>query len=152
MAVYTEIAEDELARFLTTFDLGEAVAFKGIAEGVSNSNYLLETTAGRYILTVYEPARSNEADLPYFLGLMGHLKDHGFPSAAPVADREGRTLSRVAGKPAAVIEFLPGLSVKRPTLDQLRSAGEGLAWLHQAADGPMEYAFPPFSFTILRLE
>ncbi len=135
MAVYTEIAEDELARLLTTFDLGEAVAFKGIAEGVSNSNYLLETTAGRYILTVYEPARSNEADLPYFLGLMGHLKDHGFPSAAPVADRSGHTLSRVAGKPAAIIEFLPGLSVKRPTLDQLRSAGEGLAWLHQAADG-----------------
>ncbi len=135
MAVYTEIAEDELARFLMGFDLGEAVAFKGIAEGVSNSNYLLETTAGRYILTVYEPARSNEADLPYFLGLMGHLKDHGFPSAAPVADREGRTLGRIAGKPAALIEFLPGLSVKRPTLDQLRSAGEGLAWLHQAADG-----------------
>ena len=77
MAVYTEIAEDELARLLTTFDLGEAVAFKGIAEGVSNSNYLLETTAGRYILTVYEPARSNEADLPYFLGLMAlaaHLR------------------------------------------------------------------------------
>jgi homoserine kinase type II len=135
MAVYTEIAEDELARFLSAFDLGEATAFKGIAEGVSNSNYLLETTAGRYILTVYEPARSNEADLPYFLGLMGYLKDHGFPSAAPVADRDGRTLGRIADKPAALIEFLPGLSVKRPTLEQQRAAGEGLAWLHQAAAG-----------------
>jgi len=135
MAVYTEIAEDELARFLSGFELGEAVAFKGIAEGVSNSNYLLETTAGRFILTVYEPARSNEADLPYFLGLMEHLATHGFPSARPVADKTGATLSRVAGKPAALVEFLPGLSVKRPSLDQLRSAGEGLAWLHQAAQG-----------------
>lgn len=135
MAVYTDIAEDELADFLRRFEVGEAVAFKGIAEGVSNSNYLLETTAGRFILTVYEPARSNEADLPYFLGLMGYLKDHGFPSAAPVADRAGATLGRIAGKPAALIEFLPGMSVKRPTLDQLRGAGEGLAWLHLAAAG-----------------
>jgi homoserine kinase type II len=134
MAVYTEIAEDDLARFLEGFALGTAVAFKGIAEGVSNSNYLLETTTGRFILTVYE-ARSNEADLPYFLALMDWLKDHGFPSAKPVADRSGATLGRVAGKPAAIVEFLPGLSVKRPTHDQRRAAGAGLAWLHQAAAG-----------------
>lgn len=135
MAVYTEIAEDDLARFLEGFALGTAVAFKGIAEGVSNSNFLLETTTGRYILTVYEPARSNEADLPYFLGLMGWLKDHGFPSAKPVADNTGATLGRIAGKPAAIVEFLPGMSVKRPTHEQRRAAGAGLAWLHEAASG-----------------
>ena len=135
MAVYTEIAEDDLARFLEGYDLGAATAFKGIAEGVSNSNYLLETTAGRFILTVYEPARSNEADLPYFLGLMGHLKDRGFPSAKPIPDKAGATLGRIAGKPAAIVEFLPGLSVRRPTHEQRRAAGAGLAWLHEAADG-----------------
>lgn len=134
MAVYTEIAEDDLAQFLEGFALGTAVAFKGIAEGVSNSNYLLETTTGRYILTVYE-ARSSEADLPYFLALMDWLKDHGFPSAKPVANRAGETLGRVAGKPAAIVEFLPGLSVKRPSHEQRRAAGAGLAWLHQAAAG-----------------
>jgi len=132
MAVYTEIAEDDLARFLDGFALGTAVAFKGIAEGVSNSNYLLETTTGRFILTVYE-ARSNEADLPYFLALMDWLKDHGFPSAKPVANRAGETLGRVAGKPAAIVEFLPGLSVRRPSHEQRRAAGAGLAWLHEAA-------------------
>ena len=135
MAVYTEIAEDDLARFLEGFDLGSATAFKGIAEGVSNSNYLLETTAGRYILTVYEPARSNEKDLPYFLGLMDWLKEHGFPSAKPVADRASQTLGRIADKPAAIVEFLSGMSVKRPTHEQRRAAGAGLAWLHQAASG-----------------
>jgi homoserine kinase type II len=135
MAVYTEIAEDELGRFLDGFELGSAVAFKGIAEGVSNSNYLLETTVGRYILTVYEPARSNEADLPYFLGLMGWLKDHGFPSARPIPDRAGATLGRVAGKPAAIVEFLPGLSVRKPSREQRFAAGAGLAWMHQAAQG-----------------
>ena len=111
MAVYTEIADDDLARFLEGFDLGTAVAFKGIAEGVSNSNYLLETTTGRYILTVYE-VRSSEADLPYFLALMDWLKDNGFPSAKPIRDRSGATLGRVSGKSAAIVEFLPGLSVR----------------------------------------
>ena len=135
MAVYTDIAEDDLARFLEGFDLGVATAFKGIAEGVSNSNYLLETNAGRFILTVYEPARSNEADLPYCLGLMGWLKDHGFPSAKPVPDRAGTALGRISGKPAAIVEFLPGLSVRRPSHEQRRAAGAGLAWMHQAADG-----------------
>ena len=134
MAVYTEIADDDLARFLEGFDLGTAVAFKGIAEGVSNSNYLLETTTGRYILTVYE-VRSSEADLPYFLALMDWLKDNGFPSAKPIRDRSGATLGRVSGKPAAIVEFLPGLSVRRPSHEQRRAAGAGLAWLHQAASG-----------------
>jgi homoserine kinase type II len=134
MAVYTDISDDELAKLLADYDLGQPLAFKGIAEGVSNSNFLLETEAGRFILTVYE-ARVAVEDLPFFLGLMRWLADRGFPSAAPVADRSGAVLKTVRGKPCAIVAFLPGLSVRRPTVAHCREAGEGLAALHRAAEG-----------------
>ncbi|HZC17420.1 MAG TPA: homoserine kinase, partial [Caulobacteraceae bacterium] len=116
------------------YDLGQPLVFKGIAEGVENSNFLLETTTGRYILTVYE-RRVKVDELPFFLGLMAWLCEHGFPSAAPVADREGRLLSPVRGKPAAIVEFMPGLSIRRPSAGHCREAGGGLAWLHLAGQG-----------------
>ena len=134
MAVYTDISDAELEVFLAAYDLGEPLSFKGIAEGVENSNFLLETQAGRYVLTVYE-RRVRAGELPFFLGLMAWLASGGYPSAAPIADRTGRTLGRVRGKPAALVAFLPGLSVRRPTIDHCREAGEGLAWLHLAARG-----------------
>ncbi|HWW25438.1 MAG TPA: phosphotransferase, partial [Caulobacter sp.] len=114
MAVYTDITDDELAAFLADYDLGQAVAFKGIAEGVENSNFLLETESGRFILTVYE-RRAKPEDLPYFLDLLTWLADRGYPSAKPIADRAGATLKTIRGKPAALVEFLPGLSARRPT-------------------------------------
>ena len=126
MAVYTDITDQELEAFLADFDIGHATAFKGIAEGVENSNFLLETSAGRYILTVYERRVSPE-DLPFFLGLMQWLAARGFPSATPIADRSGATLKTLRGKPAALVAFLPGLSVRRPTAAHCREAGEGLA-------------------------
>ena len=134
MAVYTDITDAELDAFLADFDLGKPLTFKGIAEGVENSNFLLETETGRYILTVYE-RRMREEELPYFLGLMRWLADHDYPSAAPVADRQGRTLKHVRGKPAAIVAFLSGLSVRRPEVKHCRQAGEGLARLHLAAQG-----------------
>ncbi|MES2033955.1 MAG: homoserine kinase [Pseudomonadota bacterium] len=134
MAVYTDISDEELSGLLADFDIGEAVAFKGIAEGVENSNFLLETTKGRYILTLYE-RRVKADELPYFLDLMTWLADHDFPSARPVADREGRTLKTVRDKPAALVEFLTGLSVRRPTVAHCREAGAGLARLHLAGQG-----------------
>ncbi|WP_091743174.1 homoserine kinase [Phenylobacterium immobile] len=134
MAVYTDINEDELAGLLATYDLGQAVAFKGIAEGVSNSNFLLETDLGRYILTVFE-WRTNPNDLPFFLDLMTWLADHGYACAAPMADREGRTLQMVRDKPCAIVAFLKGLSVRRPSIAQCREAGRGLAAMHVAAQG-----------------
>jgi homoserine kinase type II len=134
MAVYTDITDEELTTLLAGFDLGAPLAFKGIAEGVENSNFLLETEAGRYILTVYEK-RVREDELPFFLDLMRWLADHDYPSAAPVPDREGRMLQRVRGKPAVIVEFLTGLSVRRPTAAHCREAGEGLARLHLAAQG-----------------
>ncbi len=134
MAVYTDITDEELERFLARYDLGEPLAFKGIAEGIQNSNFLLETEAGRFILTVYERGVTAE-ELPYFLDLMGYLAEAGFPSARPIPDREGVVLQQVRGKPVALAQFLPGLSARRPTVAQCRQAGEGLAWLHQAGEG-----------------
>ncbi|MBI1200717.1 MAG: homoserine kinase [Phenylobacterium sp.] len=134
MAVYTDITDEELAGLLADFDLGAATAFKGIAEGVENSNFLLETERGRFILTVYEK-RVNEADLPFFLELMRWLAKHGYPSAEPMADREGQLIKRIRGKPCAIVEFLNGLSVRRPTVAHCREAGAGLAGLHLAGEG-----------------
>ena len=134
MAVYTDITDDELAALLADFDLGAALSFKGIAEGVENSNFLLETEAGRFILTVYEK-RVREDDLPFFLNLMRWLARHGYPSAEPMADRSGALIKRVRGKPCAIVGFLNGLSVRRPTVAHCREAGAGLAGLHLAAEG-----------------
>ena len=134
MAVYTDITDAELERFLDQFDLGQALVFKGIAEGIQNSNFLLETTAGRFILTIYERGVRAE-ELPYFLDLLTWLAERGFPSALPVADRQGQCLASLRGKPAAIVGFLQGLSVRRPAVAHCREAGEGLAWLHQAGQG-----------------
>jgi len=140
MAVYTDISDEDLAALLATYDIGEALVFKGIAEGVQNSNFLLETTTGRFILTVYEE-RVNAAELPYFLGLMHWLAARGFPSATPIMDRSGAMLTQVKGKPCTIVNFLAGLSVRRPGAAHCRQLGDGLAWLHQAADGYEGYRF-----------
>jgi homoserine kinase type II len=134
MAVYTDISGEELEAFMGQFDLGAPLAFKGIAEGVSNSNFLLETEHGRFILTVYEQ-RTREADLPFFLSLMRWLHDHGYPSATPMSAKDGALYKRIRGKPAAIVTFLNGLSVRRPTNAHCRQAGVGLARLHLATQG-----------------
>jgi homoserine kinase type II len=134
MAVYTDITDGDLETFLTAFDLGAPLALKGIAEGIENSNFLLETEAGRYILTIYE-RRVREEDLPYFITLMQWLAGRGFPCPTPQADRNGRLLHRLRGKPAALVSFLSGVSVNAPNVEQCREAGEGLARLHLAGEG-----------------
>jgi len=134
MAVYTDITDEELNALLGDFDLGAALSLKGVAEGVENSNFLLETEAGRYFLTIYEK-RVREDELPFFLGLMRWLAEHGYPSATPISDRNGEMLKRVRGKPCAIVTFLSGLSVRRPTAAHCREAGAGLAELHLAAQG-----------------
>ena len=134
MAVYTDITDAELSAFLADFELGEALSCKGIAEGVENSNFLVETTSGRFILTIYE-RRVREEDLPYFLGLMQWLAQHGYPSAEPMAGRDGKLIRPIRGKPAALVQFLNGLSVRRPTAVHCREAGAGMAWLHEATAG-----------------
>jgi homoserine kinase type II len=134
MAVYTEISDDQLADFVRRYDIGEVVAAKGIAEGVENSNYVLVTERGSFILTLYEK-RVDPKDLPFFLGLMNHLAARGISCPLPVADREGATLGALAGRPAAIITFLRGMSVKRPRREHCAGVGEALARMHIAAEG-----------------
>jgi homoserine kinase type II len=131
MAVYTEVTSSQLSAFLESYDIGNAVAFKGIAEGVENSNYLLDTESGRYILTLFEK-RTNPEDLPYFMGVMDHLAVKGFPAPLPVKGKDGETLRELCGRPAVIISFLSGMSINRPSPKQCRSLGEGLAKFHQA--------------------
>jgi homoserine kinase type II len=133
VAVYTDISDSDLEAFLAPYELGAVLAFKGIAEGVSNSNFMLETEGGRFILTIYE-ARTREEDLPYFIDLMIWLAEHGFPCPTPRADRDGKVLKRLRGKPAALVSYLSGVSVRRPKAEHCREAGAGLARLHLAAE------------------
>jgi homoserine kinase type II len=132
VAVYTEVSAETLSAHLAAYDVGHLVMAKGIAEGVSNSNFLVETSAGRFILTLYE-RRIDCAELPWFLQLMTHLADRALPVPRPIPDREGRLLHSVAGKPAALIEFLPGVSVSQPSAAKCAAVGESLARLHLAA-------------------
>lgn len=131
MAVYTQVSDEALAEFLSAYDLGAALTFKGIAEGVENSNYYLETEKGRFILTLFEK-RVNAADLPYFIGLKQHLAAKGYPCPQPVLARDGNALRRLEGRPAVIITFLDGLSPRRPNVRQCRALGEGLAKMHIA--------------------
>jgi len=133
MAVYTEVADEELEAFIASYAIGALTSCKGIAEGVENSNYLIHTEAGRYILTLYEK-RVAPQDLPYFLALMEHLAARGINCPLPVRDREGRTLRQLAGKPSALITFLDGISVRRASIEQCASLSQALARLHVAGE------------------
>jgi homoserine kinase type II len=134
VAVYTEVPAEALARFLSRYETGPLVSAKGIAEGVSNSNFLVETATDRFILTLYE-RRIDLAELPWFIALMEHLAQAGLPVPRPIRDLEGKALQQLEGKAACLIQYLPGVSVSRPTQAQARAAGEALARLHLAGQG-----------------
>ena len=140
MAVYTDVGVEELETFLAGYAIGDLLAYKGIAEGVENSNFLVHTTAGNFILTLYE-RRVAAADLPFFLGLMEHLATRGITCPLPVKNRAGVVLGEVAGRPAAIITFLDGMWIRRPSGRHCGALGEALAKLHRAgADFPRERA------------
>ncbi len=134
MAVYTEIADDEIDRFIAGYDIGAVLSFKGIAEGVENSNYLVVTETGPYILTLYEK-RVDPRDLPFFIGLMEHLAGRGLTCPQPVRNRAGEALGTLAGKPAAIVTFLKGMWIRRPRVDHCAAVGTALAELHLAGEG-----------------
>jgi homoserine kinase type II len=131
MAVYTDVAADELAEFLSRYDIGELLSYKGIAEGVENSNFLLHTTSGYFILTLYEK-RVAKGDLPFFLALMAHLAVHGITCPQPVENRRGEALAMLAGRPAAIITFLEGIWPRKPNVAHCAGVGQVLAKMHLA--------------------
>ena len=131
MAVYTQVSAEALSTLLADYDVGGLVSAKGIAEGVENSNYLVDTTSGRFILTLYEK-RVDSADLPFFMALLDHLADRGLPVPRAIRDRAGRQIREVASRPACLIEFLPGVSVSHPAPAQARATGAALGRMHAA--------------------
>ena len=131
MAVYTDVAVEDLEGFLADYNLGKLLSYKGIAEGVENSNFLLHTDAGYFILTLYEK-RVAAADLPFFLGLMEHLAARGITCPQPVKTKSGDTLGDVCGRPAAIVTFLDGMWMRRADAKHCAAVGEALAKLHLA--------------------
>ena len=134
MAVYTDVSGEDLAAFLADYDLGAMLSLKGIAEGVENSNYLLHTESGYFILTLYEK-RVAEADLPFFIGLMQHLAARGLNCPLPVKNRRGDALGRLAGRPAAIVTYLDGMWPRRQNAKQCAAVGEADALLHIDGEG-----------------
>ncbi|MFL9841008.1 homoserine kinase [Sphingomonas sp. ST-64] len=131
MAVYTQVPAESLAAFLARYDVGELVSAKGIAEGVENSNYLVDTTRGRFILTLYEK-RVDAGDLPYFMSLLAHLDAKGLPVPPAIPDRAGVAIQELEGRPACLIKFLSGVSLSHPTPGQAEAAARAMADMHLA--------------------
>ena len=134
MAVYTEVSDEMLIEHLENYEIGKLHSFKGIAEGVENSNYLLTTDDGNFILTLYEK-RVNPDDLPFFIGLMEHLFENGVDCPLPIKMKTGHSLGELAGRPCAIISFLDGFSVKRPHSEHCHEVGAALASFHLAGEG-----------------
>jgi homoserine kinase type II len=131
MAVYTEIGDEELRAFIALYDIGEVLSCKGIAEGVENSNFLLTTEQGNFILTLYEK-RVAPKDLPFFIALMDHLAHQGVASPTPVRARDGEALRELCGRPAAIVTFLNGMWPRRIEPFHCAALGGALAGLHRA--------------------
>ncbi len=137
MAVYTEVSDEDLETFVAAYDIGAVVACKGIAEGVENTNYLLQTDSANYILTLYEK-RVDRRDLPFFVGLMDHLASRGLACPTPVHGRDGMALRELCGRPACLVTFLKGMSPRRVALQHCAPLGAAMAQMHLAgADFPM---------------
>jgi homoserine kinase type II len=134
LAVYTEVPDDQLIDFIAGYDVGEVTAFKGIAEGVENSNYFLATEKGQFILTLYEKRVAPE-DLPFFVGLVEHLADSGIHCPMPVHDKQGQAIRDLCGRPAAIFTFLDGIAVRRPKPLHCELVGRTLGSLHLAGEG-----------------
>jgi homoserine kinase type II len=138
MAVYTHVSAEALAAFLTRYDVGDLISAKGIAEGVENSNYLVDTTKDRFILTLYEK-RVAADDLPFFMALLDHLAAKGLPVPPAIKDRQGVEIQELEGRPACLIKFLPGVSLSHPTPAQAFAAAKAMGEMHKAlADFTLE--------------
>jgi homoserine kinase type II len=133
MAVYTEVTDDDLTRLIASYGLGSLLSYKGIAEGVENTNYVVHTSEGTFILTLYE-RRVDTADLPFFLGLLEHLNNRGISCPMPVRNRAGEVLTEISGRTAALVTFLEGIWPRRPQTSHCAAVGRALAELHLAGE------------------
>ena len=131
MAVYTEVSDEELEAFVAGYGIGPVVSCKGIAEGIENTNYLLQTDDQSYILTLYEKRVAPE-DLPFFLGLMDHLAARGIDCPVPIRASDGEALRELCGRPAAMVSFLKGMWPRRVTAEHCAALGRALAEMHVA--------------------
>jgi len=134
VAVYTEVSDRDLTAFLEHYEIGALLSFKGIAEGVENSNFLLHTGTGTFILTLFEK-RVHAADLPFFVGLMDHLSAKGINCPKPVHAKNGEALATLAGRPALIVTFLDGLSLSDPGEEHCEMLGAAMANMHRAGEG-----------------
>jgi len=140
MAVYTDVSDEDIRAFVAEYDIGAVASFKGIAEGVENSNFLLLTDRAPFIVTLYEK-RVHREDLPFFLGLMDHLAARGVPCPTPIHGRDGEALRELCGRPAAIISFLTGVWPRRIQPEHCAALGAALAEMHRAgADFPIRRA------------
>ncbi|CAM1638827.1 MAG: homoserine kinase [Bifidobacteriales bacterium] len=138
MAVYTDINEDELTSFLTDYSIGALQSYRGIAEGVENSNFMLHTEAGRFILTLFEK-RVNKKDLPFYLELMNHLALKGISCPQPIKRKDGKMIGELVGRPATIVSFLEGVWLRKPNVEHCREVGKGMAKMHLAGlDFPLK--------------
>jgi len=133
VAVYTEVSDEDLQDFVSHYDIGAVVSYKGIAEGVENSNYMLQTKQGSFILTLYEK-RVDPGDLPFFLYLMEHLAERGIPCPTVIHGRDGKALRSLCGRPAAIVTFLEGMWPRRIRPFHCTGVGDALARLHIAGE------------------
>lgn len=133
MAVYTNVEPDDLSQLVDKYGLGTVLSCKGIAEGVENSNFLLETTKGRFILTLYEK-RVQKADLPFFVDLLDHLAKSGSPVPAMLRDKDGIAVQEISNRAACLIQFLSGISLTHPTIGQCAAAGAAMGDMHLALE------------------
>src|ERR1700741_3354087 len=133
MAVYTEVSDEDLDLFVSDYDIGAVLSCKGIAEGVENSNFLLGTERGNFILTLYEKRVARD-DLPFFIALMDHLAHHGVACPTPVRARDGESLRELCGRPAAIVTFLNGMWPRRIEPSHCAALGKALARLHLAGE------------------
>src|SRR3954468_23627193 len=134
MAVYTEVSFEELERLLEQYDIGTPLSFKGIAEGIENSNFYLQTDRGAFMLTLYEK-RVAAQDLPFFLGLMEHLAKAGVHCPLPVKTKDGQSLATLNRRSAAIVTFLTGIALRRPDVAHCALGGAALAGLHRCGEG-----------------
>lgn len=140
MAVFTTLTPLEVRKELPDFNIGELLSLEPIASGIENTNYFLDTTEGRWVLTVFE--RLSESQLPFYLELCAHLRSQGCPVAAPVRTKSGQLFSHIKGKPFSIANRLEGRSIENVTAKECASMGEVLARMHIAARG-----FPCFRKT-----